>query len=411
MTTHVWPFRPTMNVVESAEWLTHITRARTAEYRLCKRPIPRIGYQHKYVLSPDAYGAAMTAARAIGEAECYVPDWPNHVHIPTISIATVTLPVDAAMVPAYAAGKELLIWESNTSWETRTIQEIGDGTITIEATTREFTRPTIAPLRLGLMTENFASDREPIGPGVGGDKVQASAGFTVIVGEDLTPTYGDGIEYPEYLGSPVVTDPVEIVNGAREENVRELSTCDCQTGMVVRTPIFATPNREFVVAWYRENRADLWDLRLWLHSRKGKCKNFWLPSHNQDLTVVAQIGSGATTIQVADMGLRTTGVFPMHFKLELAGTTCACVRVASAAAGSAGREVLTLDEVYTLINGTPVYSSQFMYTFALAEIGRMSALTLSRFDSDHIEIQHLPGSAATVVVPTTEDPNVPGLPA
>lgn len=387
--TAVWPFRPRMEIVESLEWLTDVTRFYAGEQRHCLRMAPRMGWQHEYNLDPVIYAAAVETCRNNSVGFLDVPEWNSMSEIPSTSAGTVSLPVDVSKAPAYVVNGKLLIWESNQNYEVCTVQGFGTGTVIISATTSNHGRATVCPLRSALFSENLASDRTPTDSFV---KCQAS--FEVPITEDLTPTYGSGISYPDYLGSPVVAVRVEILSGAREDVSRELTTLDSRTGAVVRWPIYATPNRNGVLAWYCENATEVWNLRRWLHTRKGQQKNFWAPSWNNDVTVTRDITGGDTTIEIAACAFASTYTFPVDIGILDGAGGGWFVRVTGCHAGGTGKELLEL-------------SVPFVGDVGLGAMDSVSRLTLSRFASDRIEIHHLPGQAATVAVPIVEDPNVP----
>lgn len=385
----VWPFRPQMSVVEWLEWVTDIQRCYSAEYRHCSRMDPRMGLQHEYILDPVVYGLAVEVCRANSVGFIDVPEWTSLSDIVPTSAGTGTLAIDASTTPAYVVGGKLLLWESNQSYEVRTISGIGTGTVSIDATTANHGKSTVCPLRSAIFVDYLSADREPVD-----GYVRCQAGFQISVTEDLTPTYGSGIAYPDYKDSPVVTAQVEIISGAREDISRETTMHDSEAGVLVRWPIYATPNRNGVLAWYCANATEIWNVRRWIHSRKGQQKSFWAPSWNGDVTITKAIAGSDETIEIAACGFASTYTFPMDMGILDGNGGGWFFRVTGAHAGSSGKELLELDV-------------PFDGSVGLDEIYRVSKLTLSRFATDRIEFHHLPGRQATVAVPITEDPDVP----
>ena len=131
------------------------------------------------------------------------------------------------------------------------------------------------------------------------------------------------------------------------------------------------------------------NLLSWMHSRKGQWKSFWVPSWNKDLTVTHEIADTDTSIEIADIGMRTMGTFPLDLMVvTTAGTRVFC-RVTGAVAGTTGREVIGLSDAF----------GQHMYTWDVAQV---CILTLSRFASDRIEINYAQGGYMTATAPITE---------
>jgi hypothetical protein len=151
------------------------------------------------------------------------------------------------------------------------------------------------------------------------------------------------------------------------------------------------------MAWTCQNADALLNLRLWLHTRRGRWKQFWIPSWNADVTITRSITGGDTSIEVAAIGF--SGRYPNPTDLFIAATGEAggggwFVRVTGATAGGSGKELLTL-------------SAPFSGSADIGVIDKTSKLTLSRFNSDRISIQHLPGRQATVVASVKEVPVYP----
>lgn len=387
MTTPVWPFRPQHDLVESLEWMTDVMKAKRAEQRECLRVMPRIFYQCKYILGDADYGAARELARTVGGDSVLVPDWPNDAQVPSFSAGTASLPVDATFAPAYLSGAAALIWDSNARYEAVTVSGAGTGTISISAATMDHVNPSIVPLRLGTFTKAFDGERGPY------DFSNAEAEFRCIYTEDLSTVSG-GPGYPTYRGDQVITDPVEIINGAKESNVREVETVDSQVGPLYNYPIFATPNQSAVLGWTARNASDLWSRRAWLHSKKGKWKQFWVLSWNNDVQIAADIAGGDGTIRIVDIGFASKYPNPTDLAIVAPDGGMWFVRVTGATPFGTGFESLTL-------------SAPFVGSVSLANISKTCKMTLSRLDSDRIDIQHLPGRQATIVAATKEVPVYP----
>lgn len=384
-----WPYRPQLPLREALEWNTDITRCYTTEYRQCLRTMPRMTWTHEYQLDYDDKAVAVELSRNNAHLDIDVPEWQSLVDIIATSAGTATLPIPgAATIPAYKAGGKAIIWESNANFEVVTVSGVSTNSISISATTRNHGKATVCPLRSCEILNPLECDLKPA------DFVTATAVFRCNITEDLTPTYGEGIGYAEYLDIQVVTDTVELFSGAKETTERDLAVLDSVVGIVDRRPVYAAPNRTGVLAWYCGDRAELWNRRRWLHSRKGRQKNFWAPSWNADVVITRDITGGDTTLEIAACNFASTFATPCDFAIIAPDGGIWPVRVTGATAGSAGRELLALE-------------SAFVGAVSLANIATTCKLTLSRFGTDSIEIHHLTGGQATVAVSVVEDPNVP----
>jgi hypothetical protein len=383
--TAIWPFAPRTNIVEDLEWLTDVVTCKNAEYRRCLRPIPRIHYKFGYQLEAEEYGVARELARTVGGDPIWVPDWPNASPCPAINAGTVSLPVETVHAQAFKAGRNALVFDHNMWWEEVLISAVGSGTITVSAVQNACTHPWVVPCRLGTFSEAFKYDSGPHA------RIEATAGFTCVDTEDLL-ALGPGIAYPTYLTWPVVTDTAELINGVSEATARDVDVVDSLSGPVYNYPILSTAKQTSVVAWTALTADALWNLRLWLHSRRGRWKQFWVPSWSADVTITHDIAGGDTAIEIAAIGFG--GRYPNPTDLFIAATEEAggggwFVRVTGSTAGSAGKELLTLSE-------------SFSGAVSLGVIAKTSKLTLSRLDSDRISIQHIPGRQATIVAAVRE---------
>jgi hypothetical protein len=382
--TLAWPFKPQMEIIETLEWLTDVNKCKKAEYRMTVRHRPRISYQHKYVLDAVDYGVARELARTIGGDPLYVPDWSVATAVPTISAGTVSLPIDVTYAPAYYSGFAL-VWAGDFNYEVVSITGYGTGTIAISATVNGYTNPEIVPLRLATFDQEFDGN-------LGAHHyIEASASFTATATEDLS-TYSGGLTYPAYLGDPVVTDPVELINSVKEGNTRDVETLDSKTGPLYKYPLFATPTQSGVLAWTLLTEAALWALRVWLHTRRGRCKQFWSSSWNADVTITKDIVAGEGAIQIAAIGFASKYTLPVDIAIanaSVGGMTF--IRITSVSAGPAGNELLNFGGAFS---GSTWHKETLI----------ASKLTLSRLASDRIDIQHLSGRQATVEAATTEVP-------
>ena len=384
-----WPYRPQLPLTETLEWSTDITRCYSSEQRICLRTMPRMTWQHSYLLDHDIKAIAVELCRANAHLEIDVPEWTSLVDIAATSAGTTLVDVaGATTIPAYKVGGKAIIWESATTYEVVTVASVSANAVAISATTANHGHATMCPLRSCKFINPLECDLQPA------DFVTASAVFRCDVTEDLTPTYGVGIGYAEYEGIQVVTDTVELLGVAKESTERELATLDSTTGVVDRRPIYATPSRNGVLGWYCANRAELWNLRRWLHSRKGQQKNFWAPSWNADVTITRDITGGDTTLEIVACNFASTFAMPCDFAIIAPDGGIWPVRVTAAGAGTSGHELLTL-------------ADPFVGSVSLANIYKTCKLTLSRFGTDSIEIHHMTGGQATVAVSVVEDPNVP----
>jgi hypothetical protein len=141
--------------------------------------------------------------------------------------------------------------------------------------------------------------------------------------------------------------------------------------------------------WHEFTRTAIWDLRKWLHTRRGRQTAFWLSSRGKDLTPAAGI-SGTTITVFSDIVSR-----PAPFDIDITDTSgnSSYRQVSDSVAGSPVNGRPTVD---LTINST--------LTLSLPEIKQISYMRCARFDADRIELEHRASAGTAVQVPCIEVP-------
>jgi hypothetical protein len=386
MTMELWPFIPQQGLTESFEWETDVQRCRSAEYRRAIRPFPRHDFMFSNQLTPEQFGRAKAIAKSVGGTPLRMPIWTEMTELGSVSIGVSALPVSTYGLN-YTNGL-LLIWQSDSHYDIHTISGMSSNTIYLSDPIRSyFASPLVMPLRTVVFAQSLEVARKP------DDVIEARVRFTATLTEDGGGMVGKS--YPTYRGYPVVTDIPEVIDDVREEFLRQTEDFDTISGNIYRLPIYSAPEQTSVLAWTALDRLELINLRYWVYSQKGRQKAFWLPSWSRDVTVTHDIAPTDTHIEIIDVNYRnlTVGTHGVSFDLGIITTSGVMTRVHVIAveAGSSGKEVLTL-------------SAAANATIPAASIDRVCRLTLSRFNTDRVEMQHRAGGETTVVVPVVEVP-------
>lgn len=380
----VWTHRPQGHVVESLEWLTDIIACKAGEKRASLRPLPRMTLTFDHQFSAREYGLAREKARLVGGDPLYVPEWQHLTDIPGISAGTVSIPVNAAHIPAYKVGGSLLLWEDYDHFEVCSISAIGSGTISISATVNNYDYLTVAPLREGTFAQPFTGKRPPAHYNT------AQAVFVVTATEDMFDA--SATPYLAYKGKALVTSSREGINDLEDTMARELDVLDSKTGPLINYPKRSDATLGMSVAITAQTAAELLNLRSFLATLRGRWKSFWLPSWNHDLEITANIVAGNNYVQVSAIDFANTYGIGSHLVVVTKTGGFIAWQVASVSTEVAGSERLHFT------------GGVFSGGLDMALVDRVCLLTLSRLDADRIELQYLPGLAVTVAVPTVEVP-------
>lgn len=392
----VWAYMPQSAVTESLEWLTDVQRCRSSEQRRSLRTNPRQELSCKYFMTESQFGQAKLAAMALGSSSFFVPVWPMFYEPGALAQGATVVPKNIAdsqnMLPVDSS---IMVWESASKWERHTVAINSTNPaypyLTLgEAIGQSFSNPVVVPLRVGEFAQEFEATRTSF------KQVETSARFRIVAGDDYRGDYissvGVGLYREEvYDGRQVVTDRSLVASGVREQFERRYEEVDSSIGLAYRFPTYTRPGQASQIAWSARDRASLRSLLYWLHSRKGQWKSFWVPSWNGDITVTHEISASDTSVEISDIGFRTSASFPLDIMILTKDGTRIYKRVTGASAGDPGKELL----------GLSAQVGTHIYTF---DIDYVCLLTLSRFSSDRIEISHGPGGSASVSVPTIEVP-------
>lgn len=376
----VWPFIPGQEVNEALEWRTDVIRARGTEQRIALRTAPRQSFEFSHPLTQRQYARARALIYGVGLGELLLPVWPERTRL-SVSAGATSIAFDTAGCD-YRDGGSVVLWANDEQHEAVTIDAVSPGGLTLAApVAQDYASALVMPARLATAPEGLSAARGH------GDDIRARLSF-LVVGDSIDLGADPG--YAQYRGHAVMTDP-SIIAGALDEAVlREFESLDNEAGVIFRDRTTRQPTQRFSLAWHVFTRAALWDLRRWLHSRRGKQKGFWLPTWAQDFSPTLPIDAADTTITVRAMGYPALyGVRDVMIR-TVAGATY-YRRILSAAAGGSGTEVLTIDSA--LGADVPVNA-----------IARMSLLHFVRHAADRVEILHAAAAGAAVSIPCEEVP-------
>lgn len=375
----VWAFSPQNGYTETLEWKTDILRAKAGEQRQALRKVPRQSFDHTYWLTPKQYASARAVAYGWGQRTFGVPVWGEATRLGTLAPAQVLLSFDTQNAD-YRVGDALLLWEDYDKYEACEITALTATEVSLRLPTAgTYTGAYVMPLRYGRALNGLSAERDE------SDIITAEIAFEVAQGVDLAAS----ISLPQYKGVDVLTDIMMKVGNYSEKILREVTVIDNMTGAPTQDPIYTTPTQSFTVSWDLTNRAELWRLRKWLHSRKGKQKSFWLPTKLRDFEVVQDITVSSTSITIANMSY---GLFYGIRYLSIKAKTGATYynKVTGSSANVDGTETLFLEDAITA-------------TVNLSNIEYVCLLHKVRLDADRVELEHAVNQV-TISIPATEVP-------
>lgn len=379
MAREIWPFEPREEVIESLIWATDVFQAKAAEQRLALRTAPRRTFNYSHTLTDFEYAAARALVRSAQAADGFlVPDWTMAFSLGSVSPGVSVAVTDD--LACYNFGTKALLWESLSKFEEveLTLDSVG---VTIATVVNTYERGYLIPLWNALLIGSLTGER------IGARFNQVSVEFTITENDDLGAS-----DYSTYRGMDIMPDCPVIGSGSLEDEIAWPATMlDDGQNNIDTLRSRNIPNLGFRMRWHYFDTCDVWGLRRWVHSRRGRQKAFWMSTFGKDFEPAASIsGTSVTTFALpGKSGIGHTGTFDIEIKAK--DGTSYYRRVVSATGGSpiGGRSTLVLD----------IDSS---VTLALGDVDRISYLRSTRFNADRIEFLHRAQGGVQVQVPCVE---------
>lgn len=379
MTAVIWPFAPRDEMVEAVEWATDVIRTKASEQRIALRAEPRSLVEFRHAFSPSAFTHAQSLIEVVADSTLQIPDWAQAVALTAAPApGTTTLTLDTIGRGFVVGGAALL--RAGETYESVTVSAVTATTLTVSATTRTYTSaPLVMPLRTGRPVGGLRGSR------VGAGLVNAQAQFEFIDAGDTT----EASDLPVYLGTDVMTEVPLIGSGVEAGTEREVERMENVAGVDFVVATYKQASRRFSLSWHEFTRAEILRMRRLIASRRGKQKQFWLPTHEADLVPAADITASSTTLYVLGNTLPTGTPASLHIMFRT-HTGAQLFRRVTAVANDALGQALTLDAALN----TALTAAQMT----------VSLLVLARFDSDRIEYLHRTGLGVSARMPCVSVP-------
>lgn len=369
----VWPFEPLTPLLESNQWLTDIIQSKTNEQRFAMRQNPRQSFLFTHSLDDSQYQAARSLLRA--NESFYVPDWTVRHHVGAIEPSSLDLISYGLPYMGIRDGDKALLWESSSLYEIVTvIQADSSDVFYLDSVTNNYSSAYFMPLRTGQSIDGL------IGSRTAQPRTVVQIEFELTDSEDI----GDS-NYSQYQSDDLISEcPIVAAQVFSEGAAYPLRSID----PAINYPelLRRRDQMEFttVMRWHVFSDVDLYSLRQFIHSRRGRWKSFWLSSFRSDFVLSSAIGAADNSIAITVAG-GVTDLGVTSFDIEIAGTYRR--RVTSYSVDSNGVLILNINSPTGAALGTD---------------SRVSRLRHLRFDADRIEFNHAASGGVSVSVPCRE---------
>ncbi len=368
-----FPFPPDWNepVLERLAWLTDVLVAHNGkEQRQRVRANPRARFEFRIMHGGDFERVSLENLIEGWQSRIFgLPLW-HQVSVAPAAIPAGSLGLTVATDGAqYVAGGLVGIFRGIEA-ELVEIASVGAGSLTLADETVQ-TWPAgarIAPVRLARMVNSQSITYLS-------DAIAAANVAFELIGEEAIAAAS---EAADYLGEPVYLDRNDWTEEPDEEHARIWERIDQETGAwtVDDRAGVALPARSHALLF--DGRAAVESHRAFLAARAGRLAPIWLPSHQNDLKLVALVGSADTSLSVenrdharwvpSQLGRRDIMIW-------LHDGTRFYRRILSAVESSETVEVVTIDAALGQV-------------VQVADVRMISYMRLVRLAADAAEIAH-----------------------
>lgn len=276
-------------VSEQYSWLTDIHQTVEDERRLSLRVKPRQSLACNYSLPGPDFTTLNGLLYTGNEREYAVPLWMDAHYIKaTIVEGTSVINFDTGY-KRFRAGGLVMIWDNETHFEAIEIEALDSSSLTLSNPTQsEFAKAFhVVPLRRCKIVGK---------PNL--QKLNMDYG-TANINFSLTELYSEPSgTYTQYNGVDVLLDRTFLFSQISDSVFKDRLTVDGRTGPFSTFALRKATKEYRTQNWLVRGLQRKYELLQFLHSRKGRQKQFYFPSWRNDVQVTATIGAASTGAQV-----------------------------------------------------------------------------------------------------------------
>jgi hypothetical protein len=365
MTALPWIFSPDWSegVKERLEWLTDIlTSPVGVEQCRALRRTPRRTWSASFILQGTERTQFMLMLARNGSQPWLLPVWPD---VQWVSLASGQTVINCQTTGRdfVAGGRVLVLADHGPGYEVLTVQQVAPNALTlVGAVSDNWPMARLYPARAARLTDQPQANR------ITDDLASFVAEFVAV--EDCD--WAVSAMATTYRGYYVLTEQPDASENVTTQYQRLLLVLD---NSINYPQIIDTANMPFIAQSYRwqlfgsDERATWRSLFYRLRGRQGR---IWIPSYNQDFSLVSDIPAGNTLlVQYVGFSEYSDLAKPGQRDLQIAcydGRTYHA-RITGAQIATATSEYLTLDKILPAIPSAAVASISFMALSRLADDG------------------------------------------
>jgi len=390
----IWPFRPQNGFVEELRYKTDVLESRSGiEQRVSMWVSPRVVYGMEFMVSGPERTSLIN--RMFGWPALYaVPLWHQAQRTTAaLSIGGASISVNSAAVDFRDFGDSKLgiLWRAYNDFEVITILSRTDATLTLERPLEQnhAIGTFVIPLRFAYLGDELQAPRYRVGP----QRFQTEW-HSVDGMPQARLAAATKLETTIYQTKRVFLG-FNYVNGTlSEEFVQGKDRVDSDGGGFIMFGNRLAPDNRTTKTFVVRTLAEKWALLALLHELQGRRSSFYLPTFGADLELTLPLSSVSSGMRarLTDYDRFVDGQSPRRDVIVFRKSTSTPIirRIIASSDIGGGEEDFTVD-------------SNWGADVALSDIERVSFLTLCRFDSDVLTIEHEQSQAdARLEVPIRE---------
>lgn len=290
-----WVVRPDGAVLERLEWSTDVLGSYDGgEQRVRLRGVPRRWIEYDFALSGRERRAVENVLHAWQAQPWIVPVWTDAQPLAAALTAGATTIACDTTTRDFREGGLVGVGTGPLAYELAEIDSIASGALTLAA-----------PLAGNWPA--YSTEVWPMRPFT----MAAEARLRRFTGADafgrVQLLCTEACDWPlpsetTYRGLPVLVQAPNWTQDVEAGYLRKLAELDAGTGLIYRDEEGSGAIMMQSHRWLLDGRAQIDDFRRWLYARRGRLSAFWLPSFADDLRIVADVASAATSIDVEHCG-------------------------------------------------------------------------------------------------------------
>ncbi|MES3001330.1 MAG: hypothetical protein V4787_11620 [Pseudomonadota bacterium] len=293
-TATLWPFKPNWSspLVETLEWNTSVVTSYNGdEQRTSLRPRARVTTDYQFLFQTRMAKRLDNLLWARQNRRLAIPQWQFVTPIDAEAAATADVIVLDTTLNGLVPGGWLLLMTDAETFEAAQIDEVGETNVTlVEPLVSTWPAGTKAyPLHFGYIESDVATRRETD---------RATTGAVRLVSDPATADpFIPVIAAPNtYNGYEILLTKPDWQGGIENAVAYDRDKADYGVGTFEYTRTATAPLIQRPFRWLHKSRAAVKDFRGFLGRRVGRQKAFYAPTWTDDLTLVSNISSVATTI-------------------------------------------------------------------------------------------------------------------